>query len=273
MTQRLILLRLLSDARIGAHFSVSKPALVLDSGGMLLFANRASLALLRTDSRRDVEAAIAADRGPFAAALRGLNDGPADAPQMHTLPLRIGGTRRAVQFSCSRIDLDGGGSVFLLAGVEPAGSLPDARSAAAAAFGDEEAPFALFAADGKKIYANASASNLIGGAAGLTEMIPGSQNALAKARSEGSAELGFGVLRILLRRIGAETDSFVAAAFTAPARDGETEEPAPLPAREAKPAAIAPEPAAIASRKSNKLNPSKRQYRMLKRRPRAQWHR
>ena len=240
MTQTPSLLQLLSDARIGALFSAPIPALVLDSAGGLLFANQASLTLLRAGSRHDAEAAIAAERGPFAAALRGLKEGPADAPpQIHTLPLRIGGTRRAVQFAASRVDLAGGGSAIVLAGLEPAAGAPEASAAATAAFSEEREAFALFAADGKKIYANFAASNLIGGASGLTEIIPGSQNALAKARSEGSAELSFGVLRILLRRIGTEAHPFVAAAFTAPPRPGvEPEDVAPT--HEAKPEPTAP---------------------------------
>jgi len=269
MTQLPSLLQLLSDARIGALFAAPKPAFVLDQEGRLLFANQASLALLRAGSRRDAEAAIAAERGPFAAALRGLNDEPAgSAPQMHTLPLKVRGTRRAIQFACSRIELAGGGSAMLLAGLEPAGSAPAAAAAATAAFGDEQEAFALFAADGKKIYANAAASNLIGGASGLTEIIPGSQNALAKARSEGHAELGFGVLRILLRRIGVETDPFVAAAFAAPARPVADVEVAPAPRSEAGPSApvatpvspteAKPEPIAPAQKKPTSETPAER---------------
>jgi PAS domain-containing protein len=243
MTQLPSLLQLLSDARIGALFAAPKPAFVLDREGGLLFANQASLALLRAGSRREAEAAIAAERGPFAAALRGLSEEPAgSAPQMHTLPLKVGGVRRAIQFACSRIEFTGDGSAILLAGLEPAGSAPAAVAAATAAFGDEQEAFALFAADGKKIYANAAASNLIGGASGLTEIIPGSQNALAKARSEGHAELGFGVLRILLRRIGVDADPFVAAAFTAPARPEANVEVAPAPRSEVKLSAPAAEP-------------------------------
>ena len=219
MTQVPTLLKLLSDARIGAYFSAPKPAFVLDSEGRVLFANQASLALLRASTRREVEAAIAAERGPFAAALRGLNEAAADAaPQMHMLPLKVGGTRRAIQFECSRVDFAEGGSALLLAGSEPVGGAPAAAVAARAAFGDESEAFALFAADGKRIYANAAASGLIGGAPSLTEIIPGSHIALAKARGEGSAELSFGVLRILLRRVGAESDPLLAAAFAAPAR-------------------------------------------------------
>jgi hypothetical protein len=39
MTQVPTLLKLLSDARIGVHFSAPKPAFVLDSDGRVLFAN------------------------------------------------------------------------------------------------------------------------------------------------------------------------------------------------------------------------------------------
>jgi PAS domain S-box-containing protein len=250
MTQVPDLLQLLADARIGLLFAAAKPALVLDRDGKLLFANRASLALLRTDTRRKANAAIAAERGPFTAALRGVSEAPADAaPQLHTLPIRIGTTRRPIQFACSRLDTKDGRSATLLVGLEPVGSTSDTADSAAAAFGDEAQPFALFGADGKKIYANTAAASLIGGASGLTEILPGSQNALSKARSEGGAELSFGVLRIVLRRIGTESDPLVAAAFLVPARSGAAQgaeaiapaphtETIPKPVVEAEPAPI-----------------------------------
>src|SRR5690606_13111121 len=95
--------------------------------------------------------------------------------------------------------------------------------------------------DGRKIYANPNAANLIGGAGSLMELVPGSQTALSRARSEGSAELAFGVLRLQLRRIGEESDALIAAVFRAPLRPGE--EPRALPEPPAnKPAEAAAKP-------------------------------
>jgi len=236
MTQVPGLLELLADGRIGALFMASKPALVLDREGGLLFANRATLNLLRADTRAGVAEAVSAERGPFAAALRQLSEAADDVAQIHTLPLKAAGTRRAFQFTGTRIAIPGRAPVFLLTSQEPANGAPSQTAAASAAFDGNDAPYALFALDGKKIHTNAAAANLVGGAFNLTDLIPGSHHALAKARSEGEAELSFGVLRMLLRRIGSDADAMIAAAFTAPVR-GEIEQAAP-----AKTIARAPEP-------------------------------
>jgi PAS domain S-box-containing protein len=220
------LLELLSDERIGALFAASKPALVLDREGRLLFANRATLNLLRVNASAEVEAAVSAERGPLASILRQLSDTAGEASQPHTLPLKAGGTRRAFPFTGTRIALNEHEPVFLLVSQEPANGTPSQAAAAGAAFDGSDKPFALFALDGKKIHTNAAAANLVGGASNLTDLIPGSHHALAKARSEGQAELSFGVLRMLLRRIGSEAQAAIAAAFAAPVR-AEAEPAAP----------------------------------------------
>ncbi|HEX5778826.1 MAG TPA: ATP-binding protein [Xanthobacteraceae bacterium] len=217
MTQVPGLLELLADERIGALFASAKPALVLDREGGLLFANRATLNLLRADTHAEVAAAVAAERGPFASALRQLSETAEGAAQIHTLPLKAAGTRRAFQLTGTRIALNAREPVFLLTSQEPANGAPSQTAAAGAVFDGVDAPYALFAPDGKKIHANAAAANLVGGAMNLTDLIPGSHHALAKARSEGEAELSFGVLRMSLRRIGND-DYAIAAAFTAPVR-------------------------------------------------------
>jgi PAS domain S-box-containing protein len=254
------LLELLSDARIGALFAASKPVLVLDREGRLLFANRATLNLLRATTAIEVAEAVSAERGPFASTLRQLADSTNGLEQPHTLPLKAAGNRRAFPFAGTRVALEGRDPVFLLICQEPANGAPAPAAAASAAFDGREEPFALFALDGKKIHTNAAAANLVGGAGNLTDLIPGSHHALAKARSEGKAELSFGVLRMQLRRIGNDADPMIAAAFTAPAR-AEAEPVAPKqierepepktiepvvqtvpPAKEKVPAARVPEP-------------------------------
>src|SRR5690606_32294599 len=126
--------------------------------------------------------------------------------------------RRAFPFMGERIALDGREPVFLLVSQEPANGAPTQAAAAAAAFDGSDAPYALFALDGKKIHANAAGGNLVGGASNLTDLIPGPHHALAKARSEGEAELNFGVLRMLLRRVGSKAEPPIAATFAAPMR-------------------------------------------------------
>ena len=252
MNQAPRLLQLLADPRIGALFLTAKPALVLDAEGRLLLANGASIALLRGRSRRDVAEAIAAERGPLASILRQLRE--TDAPQTHALPIRVGGTRRPVQFSASRFALPDG-EVFFFAGIEPANGKPDTSAAAAALFGDEADAIALFDINGLRLYANAAAGSLIGSAAALTEIIPGAHGALAKARSGGDAELPFGVLRILLQRIGTEEQPFIAAAFAAPARPAAESAPVAKPVKEPAKPAVKPEqpstpPAEIVSAKN-----------------------
>jgi len=218
MTQVPGLLELLADARIGALFAASKPALVLDREGRLLFANRATLNLLRAGDAAEVAEAVSAERGPFASTLRQLAESADGAPQPHTLPLKVAGNRHAFAFTGTRITTGSSDPVFLLVSQEPANGAPTPIAAASAAFDGREEPFALFALDGKKIHTNAAAASLVGGAGNLTDLIPGSHHALAKARSEGEAELSFGVLRMLLRRIGNDDDSTIAAMFAAPAR-------------------------------------------------------
>ena len=163
------LLELLADGRIGALFASAKPALVLDREGGLLFANRATLNLLRADTHAEVAAAVAAERGPFASALRQLSEAADGATQIHTLPLKAAGTRRAFQLTGTRIALDAREPVFLLTSQEPANGAPSQMAAASAAFDGSNAPYAMFALDGRKIHANAAAANLVGGAANLTE--------------------------------------------------------------------------------------------------------
>src|SRR5690606_19836357 len=93
---------------------------VLDREGRLLLANRGLFSLLRAGSRADCAAAIAAERGPFASVLRQLAEAPDEAEQVHTLPLRTGSTRRAIEFTGRRVALPSTEPVFLLVANEPA---------------------------------------------------------------------------------------------------------------------------------------------------------
>ncbi|MCC6948049.1 MAG: PAS domain S-box protein [Bradyrhizobiaceae bacterium] len=86
----------------------------------------------------------------------------------------------------------------------------------------------------------------------LAEVVPGVHGAIARARSGGSAEVQFGVLRVLLQRLGTEGNFFFIAAFLAPAREEaeaiapavrEAPQQAEIPAAVSEPAPGAPEPA------------------------------
>ncbi|MEX0589646.1 MAG: PAS domain S-box protein [Xanthobacteraceae bacterium] len=212
--------QLISDERVGALFAAPKPGLALDDEGNLLLANRAALTLLRTGSVADAAAVIAAERGRIAATLRQLVEGPANGPaQKHALAFLIGGARKAVEFACSRVALAGGGAAILLVGSEPAGIAPDPISAASAFFDHAYDAFALIDDNGRRIYANSGAAALLGPAEKIEEVIPAAHRELAIARREGYAEFSFGVLRILLRRVGSGSEPLFIVAFTAPARD------------------------------------------------------
>jgi PAS domain S-box-containing protein len=225
--------QLISDERVAALFAAPKPGLVLDEEGELLLANRAALTLLRTGSAADAAAAIAAERGRIAATLRSLMDGPAnDRAQKHTLGFLIGGARKAVEFACSRIGLAGGGTAILLVGSEPAGIAPDPISAASAFFDHAYDAFALVDGTGRRIYANSGAAALLGPAEKIEEVVPAAHRELAIARKQGGAEFSFGVLRILLRRVGPEREPLFIMAFTAPARDEVKPVPEPIEQQE-----------------------------------------
>lgn len=213
------LFQFLSDARIGATFAAPRAAIVLDQFGELVLANRAALALLRVRSRTEAAAILVAERGPLAPILRELQQASSDAAQMHALPLRVGTARRLVEFSASRVALAGGGSVYLLIAREPAGAAPDAASEAAAILDGAEGAFALFDGDGHRLYANDQGNALLGAADSLAEIVPGAGSAIVRAREEGYAEAAFGVLRVLLQRLGTEGRLLLLAAFVAPAHN------------------------------------------------------
>jgi len=246
------LLQLLSDVRIGATVVSPKGAFVLDPHGELLLANRAALDLLRVADRAAATKIIAAERSPLAPMLRELSRSVPDTPQACALPLRIGPTRRLVEFTASRIVLPDAGDAFLMVAREPAGLAPGAADAAAAIFDGEGTALALFDGNGARLYANEMAQALLGAAESLTEVVPGVHGAIARARAEGSADVQFGVLKVLLRRIGAEGNLFLITAFLAPARE-ETETIAPA-VREAPPQIEVP--AAIPEPESSMREPA-----------------
>jgi PAS domain S-box-containing protein len=213
------LIQLISDARIAGLFGAPKPVIVLDAEGSLLLANCAGLSLLRAGSAAEAAATIAAERGRNAATLRHVFEAPdGAAARTHTLAFNIGGTRKAVEFACSRVPLAGGRSAMLLVGGEPAGYAPEAAEEAAALFDGEREAFALLDGNGRRIYANAAASPLMNAADALADVIPGAQRSLEAAREHGAAELSFGVLRIFFSRVGVASNPYIVAAFTAPGR-------------------------------------------------------
>jgi PAS domain S-box-containing protein len=213
------LLQFLSDARIGALFGSSRPAFVFDREGTLLFLNGAALGLLRARSRTEAAAALEPSRGPFAATIREVLKTPPDGPaQSQTLPVPSAGSRKAIQFSAAHVALAGGASIVIFTGTEPAADVLGAGVAAATVFDDQKEALALFDAGGNRVFANEAAAALMGNAASLTELVPSARDALAKARSDGTAELSFGVLRVTLNRIGADINAFVVATFAAPTR-------------------------------------------------------
>ena len=267
------IIQLISDARIGGLFGTPRPLLVLDMEGSLLLANRASYLLFRAGSAEEITASVAAERGRIAATVRQLTEGPVGgAAQSHTLAFMIGGARRAVEFSCSRVPLADGGSAILLVGREPAGYAPEPAEEAAALFGSESQAYALVDGSGRRLYANAAATSLMSTADSFAEIVPGAERSVAMVREHGAAELTFGVLRVFLRRVGAESNPFIVAAFTGPARaTPATEWPAPteikavattvahapetLPAKEAPPATTAEQKAEMPSLESDKPAP------------------
>jgi PAS domain S-box-containing protein len=90
---------------------------------------------------------------------------------------------------------------------------------AAAAFVDvEREAFALFDGAGHLMHANPAAAALIGPADTLSMLVPTAASKIAVARDEGEAEIGFGILRITLRRIQARRTEAFLAVFAAPAR-------------------------------------------------------
>jgi PAS domain S-box-containing protein len=229
------LIQLISDARIGGLFGTPKPMLVLDAEGMLLLANRASLSLFRAGTVADAAATVAAERGRSAAALRQIVEGPPEgAGKAHTLAFMIGGARRTLEFSCSRVPLAGDAAAILLIGREPAGYAPELTDEAAAMFGAEAEAYALVDASGRTLFANAAATSLTSTSESLEGIIPGAERALATSLEHGAAEVTFGVLRVFLRRVGVESNPFVVVAFIVPARV------APAVSSEVKPAEAAP---------------------------------
>ncbi len=218
MHQPSALAQLLTDARIAALLAAPAPALVVDGGGELRFANLAGLSLL---GARTLRAAIA--RGgegltPFAAAATRLitrlpPGGPAELER-----LAVAGSHEPVVFACARIALIDGSEAILFTGVDADAATAPALAAAVAPLIDAERDaLALFDADGRRIHANPVAAVLLGPAPTLIEIVPAAAGALATARREGAAELAFGVLRILLRRLGTGIAPTILAVFTAPA--------------------------------------------------------
>jgi PAS domain S-box-containing protein len=235
MQQLPAVVQLLTDPRVGALVSAPKPAFIVDSSGNLLLANQAALVLLRVNSLDEASTALAAERGPIAAAARTVMDRPAGSPpQLQSLPLTAGGNRRAVEFACSTIEF-GGRKAIVLAGSEPVTAPGEEPGLAAAALLDgADEPLALFNGDGRRIHANAAANALIGNAVALNELIPGAHGVLAHAQANGSATLPFGVLQIQLHRIKTTGAPAFVAAFTGPARGVASSiaaAPTPAPAR------------------------------------------
>jgi PAS domain S-box-containing protein len=219
MTHRPRLIQLISDARIGALIMAPKPALLLDGEGNLLFANRASLTLLRAASGAEVAAGVAAEKGRLAASLRRILDAPADDPgQRYTLAFVVGGARKAVEFIGTRLAVPGGGGV-LLVGTEPVGGAPEPEPAATALIGIGPDALAVVDGGGRLIAANPSAAAMMGGALNVSEVVPAAHDALARAREQGAAEHSFGALSVVFARIGATATSPIIAAFSARMRE------------------------------------------------------
>ncbi|MDO8533887.1 MAG: hypothetical protein Q7S17_04005, partial [Xanthobacteraceae bacterium] len=218
------LAQLLTDARIAALLAAPAPALVIDADGKLCFANLAALSLLGARTLRDAIASGPAELGPIPEAARRLMASlpPGGPARRERLQLPPAGTQSLV-FACSRIALVNGDSAILFAGEAGEAKAPELSDAAAALFDGESEALALFDGAGGRIHANPAATALLGPARSLTEIVSAASGALATARSEGKAELSFGMLRILLRRIETGIAPAVLAVFAGPAKAEATE--------------------------------------------------
>jgi PAS domain S-box-containing protein len=215
------LARLLTDPRIAALIAAPAPAMLIDASGELRFANLAGLALLGAPTLTEAAAAGAPALGPFADATERLiarlrAGGP---PERERIEMPDGQALRSWRFDCFRIALADGSEAVLFAATETGDQSPNLAASAASLLDGEREPLVLFSAEGNRLHANPAASALIGPARTFSEIIPGALGALASARSEGEAEVSFGVLRVLLRRLATGASPTVLAAFFGPERE------------------------------------------------------
>jgi len=210
------LVEILADARISALVAVPTPALLFDTDGHLLFANPAGLRLVNALTLPEAAAREPNQLGPLADAAQRLSPGLPSSGTPRLERLKLSGTNflHPNTFACSRISFVNGKEAVLIAGLDVGKEkAPTLLLATGSLLDDTRDAFALFDIDGNLIEANTIAAFAIGSAQTLQELDPGAAAALDSARSQGAAETDFGVLRIVLRRIGTKAQSGILALF------------------------------------------------------------
>ncbi len=235
-----LLAEILSDIRISALVAVPTPALLFDPGGHLLFANPAGLKLVNALTLPEAAAREPAQLGSLADAAQRLGpDLPAaGTPRLERLKLSGANFLQPNTFACSRIKFADGSEAVLMAGLDVGKEKsPTLLLATGTLLDDRGDVFALFDIDGNLVEASTLAASAIGSAQTLQELNPDAAAALAGARSQGAAEMDFGALRIVLRRIGTKAHFGILALF-ADAEETGAEKLESSTANEAKPKEI-----------------------------------
>lgn len=214
---------LLADARIAALVAVPTPALLFDADGRLLFANPAGLKLVNAPSLPEAASREPSELGPIADAVLRLapNLPAAGAPRLERLKLSGANFMQPNTFAFSRIVTGERPEAVLVAGLDAGREkTPSLSQAAGALLDDSRDAFALFDLDGSLIEANTLAAVAIGEVKTLQALGPKAEAALAEMREHGGAEIGLGLIRIVLRKIGTKAQPAALALFAdAPAQE------------------------------------------------------
>jgi PAS domain S-box-containing protein len=216
------LAQLLAEPRIAALVADAAPALLFDSDGRLRFANRA--AIRAHDATTFLELAERASElfGELPALARELSGSLA----LNGAPLRRNVATNAGDevFRCERIAL-ANGSAVLFSGEARGRAEGGALEALTPLLDSERAPIAAFDLEGRPLHLNRMAATIMGPAGTLHDFHPDASRAIAEATGKGSADIPFGVLRLLLKRIDFGDGRVLIASFSQPERAA----PAPMP--------------------------------------------
>src|SRR5580692_8031731 len=199
-------LALLRDPRLAAPATSPWPAWLWSAdASRLLWANAAGAALFgAADTRQCVQRRFDSNNPAAAQIIRLAATLPsAGPPRLERLRGFGLGFGRALTCACSRLVGTDGKAAVLIVATEPAGPALSLAERIRRLFGDD-APLAVFAADGALVHMTEAARAQLGGANSLTAL--GIQTAAAKALDSGSAtapvQLGQKNLEANLQRLG-----------------------------------------------------------------------
>ncbi len=230
MSSFAFLLDCLRDPRLSGHAASGRAAwLWSPDGAQVLWATAEGAAVLGARNAAQLAARRFGDADPLRQQIARLAGTlPHDAaPRLERLR-GLGAMGRPLTCACTRIALKDKTSAVLVAATERAGPALTLRERLHRLLAGLAQPVAVFAADGRLLYADEDAKGLLSGATTLAGL--GAQEHAAAALRDGHADCLVDGTSLVLDRIGEKSAPLLTAVFA--------------PAAQAEPSAAAPEPPA-----------------------------